>query len=204
MADERVREAYAARSDEYAVAFGRVEAADERDRALIASWAAGLSGRVIDAGCGPGHWTDRLRLLGVDVEGIDLVPEFVRIARRSFPGSTYRVGSLRTIDAPSGSLGGILAWYSLIHVPPDELDPVLAAFATALRPGGSVLIGFFEAPSAEPFEHAVTTAWYHSLASMRERMRRAGLEVAHSARRGVPGVRGHGEVVATLPEGARR
>lgn len=58
------------------------------------------------------------------------------------------------LEQPSvelGGLGGILAWYSLIHTDPDRLDPLLAEFARAVRPGGGLAIGFFEGPALVPF-----------------------------------------------------
>ncbi|MBC7595929.1 MAG: methyltransferase domain-containing protein, partial [Kineosporiaceae bacterium] len=47
-----------------------------QDRLLVAKWASDLRGSVIDAGCGPGHWTDFLRKRGVEAEGVDQVQEF--------------------------------------------------------------------------------------------------------------------------------
>lgn len=196
MSDDEVRTAYAARSAEYTAVLGAVEASPERDRDLIAHWADRLSGPVVDAGCGPGHWTAFLHARGVAVEGVDLVPEFVQGARRRFPEASFRIGSLREPGVADGTLGGVLAWYSLIHLPPGDLDDVLAGFAAGLRPGGSLLIGFFEGPLVEQFAHAVSPAWFHPLESMRERVERAGLRVVHQERRSSPGVRDHGELIA--------
>jgi ubiquinone/menaquinone biosynthesis C-methylase UbiE len=41
------------------------------------------------------------------------------------------------------SLAGVMAWWSLIHVPDDEVPTVFAQFRRVLRPGGLVLLGFF-------------------------------------------------------------
>ncbi|SMH48550.1 Methyltransferase domain-containing protein [Rathayibacter oskolensis] len=196
MTDERVRRAYTARAEEYRALLGTVEAADDRDRALIASWAAELEGAVIDAGCGPGHWTAFLREREIDASGVDLVPAFIAGARSAFPEVAFRVGTLTDLGVDDASLGGILAWYSVIHLPPDELPTALAEFARALRSGGSLLLGFVEGPSVEPFDHAVTTAWFHPLDSLRASVERAGFDVVHLARRSDPGPRVHGELIA--------
>ncbi|MWV48001.1 methyltransferase domain-containing protein [Rathayibacter sp. VKM Ac-2803] len=196
MTDERVAEAYGARAAEYAALLGSVEELDGRDRALIASWAASLDGPVVDAGCGPGHWTALLHELGVDVVGVDLVPEFLEHARAAFPGVPFRRGSLRDPEARDASLGGILAWYSLIHLPPEELPAVLEGFAARLAPGGRLLVGFFEGPTVEAFDHAVTTAWFHPLDELATAVEAAGLDVVHRARRSTPGLRDHGELLA--------
>jgi predicted methyltransferase len=46
---------------------------------------------------------------------------------------------LKLADA---SLAGLVAWFSLIHIPDDEIDTVLAHFHRVLRPGGVLLVGF--------------------------------------------------------------
>jgi hypothetical protein len=58
------------------------------------------------------------------------------------------------------SLGGILAWFSLIHTDPDQIGAPLTEFARGTRPGGGLLIGIFEGAELAPFDHAVTTAYF--------------------------------------------
>ena len=97
-------------------------------------------GRVADVGCGPGHFTRFLRGCGIDAYGVDLSPEMIRIARSDHPEVDFEVGSMT--DLTASDLGGIMAWYSLIHVPDAEIATVLSGFRRALRPGSPVLIGF--------------------------------------------------------------
>jgi SAM-dependent methyltransferase len=97
-------------------------------------------GPVADLGCGPGHVTGFLHGRGLDAYGVDLSPEMVRIAGRDHPGLRFEVGSMTGFDHTD--LGGIVAWYSLIHVPDDEMVAVLRGFRHALRTGAPLLIGF--------------------------------------------------------------
>ena len=104
-------------------------------------------GPVADVGCGPGHVTAYLCERGVDAFGIDLSPAMVRLARSDHPGLRFEVGSMtdpQFADSylADSSLAGLLAWYSLIHVPDDEVPAVLGRFHRALRPGGVLLLGF--------------------------------------------------------------
>lgn len=186
-----IRTAYAACSSEYAEALGTMEQTHPEDRALVRRWGLGLHGPVLDAGCGPGHWTDFLRRGGAEVEGLDLVPEFIAHARRSFPFCRFRVGSLTALGVPDGSLSGVLCWYSLIHTPPAQLSHVLAEVRRVLRPGGSLLLGFFPHPYTEGFPHAVATAYRWSVDDLSEALRKAGFSVEELHRRTDPGVRPH-------------
>jgi SAM-dependent methyltransferase len=99
-------------------------------------------GTVADVGCGPGRITAELRQLGLAAFGIDLSPGMIEVARREHPGLRFDVGSMPGLALADASLAGLVAWYSLIHVPDDEIGPALADFHRVLRPGGPLLIGF--------------------------------------------------------------
>jgi ubiquinone/menaquinone biosynthesis C-methylase UbiE len=198
MADEHIRAAYGARAAEYTGLLGSMEDMHELDRQRIERWAKRIDGEVIDVGCGPGHWTEFLHRRGVDVQGIDLVPEFIDSARVRFPDVSFRVASLRDLDVPDASLHGVLAWYSLIHVPPNEMPAVLSEIARALAPGGRLLMGFFEGAAAEPFAHAITPAYYWSVNHMRHMLSGSGFEVLDVETRQDSGKRPHAAVAAIL------
>lgn len=113
--------------------------ASPADRAVLGWFAEVVRGPVLDVGCGPGRITAHLASLGVDAAGLDLSPGMVEQARRAYPGLRFEVGSMTEL---TGSFGGLVAWYSLIHVPPGHQPAVLAAFARVLRPGGHLLLAF--------------------------------------------------------------
>ncbi|WP_433495878.1 class I SAM-dependent DNA methyltransferase [Micromonospora sp. CA-248089] len=100
------------------------------------------SGPVADVGCGPGRITRHLRDLGLSAFGIDLSPAMIDLARRDHPGVRFEVGSMTRLDLTDECLTGLLSWFSLIHVPDDEVPAVLAGFHRVLRSGGVVLLGF--------------------------------------------------------------
>lgn len=100
-------------------------------------------GPVADIGCGPGRLTAYLHRRGVPVSGIDLSPQMVALARRMYPDLHFEVGSMTAaLRVQEGSLGGILAWYSIIHVPQERLPDVFAQFHRLLAPGGYLQLAF--------------------------------------------------------------
>ncbi|MFD9701943.1 class I SAM-dependent methyltransferase [Lentzea sp. NPDC059081] len=109
-------------------------------RAALRLFAEEVSGPVADVGCGPGDITARLAELGVDAFGIDLSPAMIALARANHPGLRFEVGSMT--EPMTGPLGGILSWWSLIHVPDEVVPAVFGHFRKALRPGGLVQVGF--------------------------------------------------------------
>ncbi|WP_231916018.1 class I SAM-dependent methyltransferase [Microbacterium karelineae] len=193
-----VRDAYAARADEYVDLLGSVDAMSPIDRDRIGRWAEGVVGRILDAGCGPGHWTAFLHDQGHTAWGIDLVPGFIDRARAAFPGVRYRVASIHDLDEPDGTFGGVLAWYSLIHAEPDDVASALREVARILRPGGSLLIGFFDGEVRDVFPHAVTPAYRWPRALMRGLLEGAGYEIVSEESRTDPGARPHAAIEARV------
>ncbi|GAA1792044.1 class I SAM-dependent methyltransferase [Agromyces lapidis] len=196
MAVEDVRERYRSRAAEYTELLGSVDDMAAQDRALISEWAATIDGPAIDAGCGPGHWTKFIADHGVAVEGVDMVPEFVEVATERFPDVTFRLGRLESLPVDVGGLGGVLAWYSVIHTDPADVPAILAEFARAIRPAGTLLLGFFEGPRLEPFDHAVVTAYFWPAPEMRSALDAAGFDVVETHTRTDPGHRPYGAILA--------
>jgi SAM-dependent methyltransferase len=139
---DATRRSYDAVAGTYATLFGDELSGKPMDRALLAAFAETVSGPVADLGCGPGHVTAHLRRLGCEAFGVDLSPEMVAVARRAYPAVSFSMGDMTQLDITSGSLGGIVAFYSIIHLPPDLLPVALAEFARVLAPGGQVLLAF--------------------------------------------------------------
>jgi SAM-dependent methyltransferase len=99
-------------------------------------------GPVADVGCGPGYVTAHLHDAGVDAFGIDLSPEMIAIARRDYPDLRFDVGTMTDLDLADDSVGGVVAFWSVIHVPDHAVPVVFEQFRRVLRPQGLLLIGF--------------------------------------------------------------
>lgn len=157
---------YARRATEYIAALGHMEDMDPLDVKLIGNWATGLSGPLLDARCGPGHWTEFLHSKGCGVVGIDAVPEFVKSAQQRFPTTSFQLGNLLALPYPDATFSGVLAWYSLIHMPPVEREQALNEISRVLVPGGSLLLGGFWGLHNTLFEHAITPGYFWGLPNL--------------------------------------
>src|SRR3954468_8602973 len=111
--------------------------------ALFAELVHGAGGGpVADVGCGPGDVTRHLHDAGVDAFGIDLSPEMIAIARRNYPDLRFEVGTMTALDLADDSVAGVLAFWSVIHVPDHSVPGVFAQFRRVLHPGCPLLVGF--------------------------------------------------------------
>ena len=190
--------AYDSRAAEYVEKLGSVDQLASQDRATITGWREECAGRLLDAGCGPGHWSDVLAGGGRgDVLGVDASSRFIRSAHQRFPHVPFVVGDLAATPLATGAVGGVLAWFSVIHTEPAGVPAVLREFARVLAPGGSLLMGFFDGDPGSPFDHAVTTAYYWSADVLAELLAEQGFVVERAATRQDPGVRKQGELVAS-------
>lgn len=128
------------------------------DRAMLTAFCELVrepgTGPVADVGCGPGRVTALLHSLGVDAFGIDLSPEMIAVARRTHPGIRFEEGSMTALDLEDDGLGGIVAWYSTVHSPPQLLPTVFAECHRVLAPGGHMLLAFKAGDRLRHLDHA--------------------------------------------------
>lgn len=103
--------------------------------------------RWLDAGCGEGRLARLLAERGADVLGVDVAPGLVATARRrarTLPAAvrgrlSFAVDGLAARGhGPPAGLDGVLASLALMHVA--RMEPVLAAWARGLRPGGRLVL----------------------------------------------------------------
>ncbi|MEU4624891.1 class I SAM-dependent methyltransferase [Actinoplanes sp. NPDC023801] len=175
MSVERIRDAYASVAGLYIDMFGTSDKVPAGDLAMIVRHLRSPGGTVLDVGCGPGHLTAHLRSLGVDAIGIDLVPAFIAHAKAAHPDGDYRLGSMTGLGVPDGSAAGILSYYSLIHLPPPDLDDVLSEFRRVTAPGATLVAGFFDGGDEfAAFDHKVVTAYRWPVDEFAGHLARAG------------------------------
>jgi len=114
------------------------------DRALLDKFADDVRGRgrVCDLGCGPGHISRYLKARGVDIFGVDLSSGMVEVASRLNPDLSFRQGDMLALDLPDHTLSGIIAFYSLIHLPRNSVPRALQEIHRVICPDGLLLISF--------------------------------------------------------------
>ena len=100
--------------------------------------------RVLDVGCGPGHYLVELSarapaaLVGADVDGARLVFARARLEGRGVRGAALVRADATTLPFASGAFDVILCLLTLPYVPDEEQG--IRELARLLRPGGALLL----------------------------------------------------------------
>ena len=99
-------------------------------------------GMVADLGCGPGQIARYLADRGITVFGLDLSHGMLLEAQRLNPGMAFVEGDILAVPVGSNQLGGITAFYSIIHLDRDRLSDAFVEMCRVVRPSGCVLLAF--------------------------------------------------------------
>jgi SAM-dependent methyltransferase len=113
-----------------------------RDRELLESLSASVTDPVVEIGCGPGQIGAFVRHRGRAVVGIDLSPHMATLAKGRLDGAL--VADMRSLPLATESVGGIVAFYSVIHLRRTQVGSTFGEFHRVLRGGGRILLSAHE------------------------------------------------------------
>jgi SAM-dependent methyltransferase len=154
------------------------------DRALLERFATAVRDRgpVCDMGCGPGHLARYLKERGVEIVGYDLSPKMVEAARVLNPEISFHQADMTILDHADESWAGLVAFYSIIHIPPSAMAHTLRQFRRILRPAGLLFLAFHIGDETlhldDWWEHKVNIDFYFfQPAEMIRLLQAAGFEV---------------------------
>jgi ubiquinone/menaquinone biosynthesis C-methylase UbiE len=96
--------------------------------------------KILDIGSGPGQFAKFMSEGGYLVEGIDLSPQMVEVARAKVPNIKFELMDMRKLTFPNNSFDGLLVSYSLIHIPEEEVEATIQGFYRVLKPAGKLML----------------------------------------------------------------
>ena len=103
-------------------------------RPVVAECSRGA--RVLDLGCGTGVPVARMLAEKFHVTGLDLSDTMIRRARRLVPTATFLREDMTLARFPERSFSAVIALYSMIHVPREELRSLVGRISSWLVQGG--------------------------------------------------------------------
>lgn len=97
-------------------------------------------GKVLDAGCGGGLPITKYLSERFDVIGIDISEKQIELAKKNVPEAHFLRKDMTKLDFPKEFFDGILAYYSVIHVPREEHYNLFVNFFKMLKKNGVALL----------------------------------------------------------------
>lgn len=101
--------------------------------------------QVLDAGCGPGWFSERWRSAGNRVTALDLSPEMLNKARESETADDYRLGDIEALPFADATFD--VCWSNLAVQWCSDLQLALGEMRRVTRDGGQVLFSTLAAGS---------------------------------------------------------
>jgi ubiquinone/menaquinone biosynthesis C-methylase UbiE len=183
---ERLRFSYDLVAAKYEERFRDELQGKARDRELLESFAGSVGDPIVEIGCGPGQVGVFVRERGRRVVGLDLSHEMAKLASCRLDGAV--TADMRSLPLRTAAVGGILAFYSLIHLQRPELESVLRAFHRVLRPNGRILLSAHEGQGEVRVleflgEPAPVAATLFELAELTKCASAAGFDIIRAERR---------------------
>lgn len=128
----------------YATEFFEELARKPLDCQLLDEFANSMKGVgvVCELGCGPGQVARYLKDRGVNMRGIDLSLEMVRVATRLNPDILFEQGDMLSLTLDDDSLAAIVLFYSIIHIKREDVTRALQEMHRVLTPGGRLFLTF--------------------------------------------------------------
>ena len=107
----------------------------EQNKVLVERRFAGFSGRVLDAGCGYGQYTEWFSRQGAEATGCDGATAMLKMAREDHPDCRFdRVDLTEKLPYSDGAFELVFCNQVLMDLP--QIDGTMAEFARVLQPGG--------------------------------------------------------------------
>jgi len=95
------------------------------------------SRRILDAGCGTGHYCGRRAADGFDVVGIDLDPQMIDVARKNYPTPDFRCLNMLDLAAVPPPFDFVFCIGNVApHLTQDEFARFIGGVGKILCPGG--------------------------------------------------------------------
>ena len=136
---------------------------------------------VVDLGCGAGVPMTRALADGRRVTGVDISSRQIELARAAVPDARFIHADMTALGLPRASLDAVTAFYSLTHVPREDLPDLLAAILHWLRPGGVLVATMGAQDSPDDVEDdwlgAPMFLSHYGAKKNRALVRRAGFEI---------------------------
>ena len=134
---DKVESFYDTVAEEYAEAFSGEHEKKPKDQEMLRRFSMEIGDRkpIWDFGCGPRQTTKYLKDLGIEISGLDLSERILQQARIIHPEIHFRKGNILELEFDDESIGGVVAFYAIVHFTEEQVEAVFREVFRVLQPG---------------------------------------------------------------------
>jgi 2-polyprenyl-3-methyl-5-hydroxy-6-metoxy-1,4-benzoquinol methylase len=102
--------------------------------------------KVLEIGCGPGNITKYLlfKRPGFKIEGIDIAPNMIRLAKINNPTANFKIMDCREIDTYTSTVDAIICGFCLPYLSKEDAEKFINDCAALLTSGGILYFSAIE------------------------------------------------------------
>ena len=144
---------------------------------------------VLDVGCGPGNVAKQLLAAKtLNITGIDLSDEMVRLAAANVPTGIFLCRDIRQAEFPGRHFDAVILSFSIVHLSDAEAQALLRKAVSWLKDKGVLYLSFMAGKKAgfekTSFSQDPIYFNYYSREEVERFLSRLGVTVFHSAEQG--------------------
>jgi len=141
---DKIERMYDTVAKEYSETFSGEHEKKPKDQAMLRRFSIELGDKepVWDFGCGPGQTTKYLKDFGIEISGLDLSEKIIAQGRTNHPEIDFRKGNILELEFANDSIGGVVAFYAIVHFTKEQVEIALREVFRVLQPGGLFLFTY--------------------------------------------------------------
>jgi len=140
--------------------------------------------KVLEIGCGPGNITKYMlsKRPDFDLEGIDIAPNMIDLAKKNNPNATFRVMDSRNIDELKTKYEGIICGFCIPYLSKSDCSKLLSDAKNLLSKNGILYLSFIEGDYEKSGYQSGSSGdqvyfYYHTLDEMQADFSDNGFEI---------------------------
>lgn len=140
--------------------------------------------KILEIGCGPGNITKYMlsKRPDFDLEGIDIAPNMIELAKKNNPNATFRVMDSRDIDQLEAEYDGIICGFCIPYLSKSDCSKLVKDIKNLFSEKGILYLSFIEGDYEKSGYQSGSSGdqvyfYYHDLESIQTDLSENGFEI---------------------------
>jgi len=140
--------------------------------------------KILEIGCGPGNITKYMlsKRPDFDLEGIDIAPNMVELAKKNNPKATFKVMDSRNIDELKTTYDGIICGFCIPYLSKTDCSKLIKDAKKLLSEKGILYLSFIEGDYEKSGYQSGSSGdkvyfYYHTLDTIQTELLENGFEI---------------------------